>query len=191
MTTPDFAAATSKRIEGLLMPGEIVRYAGRRHWLSYQRAFSCFFIAVLGIITTLMLRHHEGPIFVLFSSVQAPGSERILAEYAAVLFLLLGTMSAITTAILNWTLIMAITSRRIILRLGLVARDTTDLPLGKIDIVMIDQGVLDRITGCGTVVVRTISESTTSFAAITQPTAFRNAIISAMEDAADQSAKAS
>ncbi len=184
MTTPEFAATTAKRIEGLLMPGEDVRYAGRRHWLSYQRAIGCYFLTFVGIALTLMLRHPDGPVFVLFSSVTAPGSERILAEYAAVLFFVLGTLSAVTTAVLNWTLIMAITSRRIILRMGLIARDTTDLPLSKIDIVMIDQGIVDRLTGGGTVIVRTVSEATTSFVAIRQPTAFRNAIISAMEDAA-------
>lgn len=191
MTTPDFAAATAKRIEALLMPGEVVRYAGRRHWLSYQRAILCWCLSFAGIVITLMMRHPDGPVFVLFSSVQSPGSGRILAEYAAVLFFVLGSLSAITTAILNWTLIMAVTSRRIILRLGLVARDTTDLPLSKIDIVMIDQGVLDRITGCGTVIVRTVSEATTSFVAIDQPTAFRNAIIGAIEEVGGPGGKAS
>lgn len=182
MTTPDFASATAKRIENLLMPGETVLYAARRHWLSYYRAIYCLILSVLGFAISLALRHPDGPAFMLFSGVSG-GSERTLAEYAGVLFLVLAAASATTTAILNWTLIMAVTSRRIILRMGLVARDTTDLPLSKIDIVMIDQGVLDRITGCGSVIVRTVSEATTLFAAIDQPTAFRNAVISAMEAA--------
>ena len=185
MTTPDFASATAKRIESLLMPGEEVRYAARRHWLSYQRAFTYGFIAVFSIIFTLMLREPGGPYFLLFSGVNA-SSIRILAEYAALFFLLATFCSAATTAILNYTLIMAVTSRRLILRMGLVARDTTDIPLSKIDIVMIDQSVMDRLTGGGSVIVRTVSEATTSFGAVREPPAFRNAIIAAMEEATGQ-----
>lgn len=185
MTTPDFATSTARRIQGLLMPGEEVRYAARRHWLSYQRAFTYGLLAVFSIALTLLLREPGGPYFLLFSGVNA-SSIRILAEYAALFFLLATLGSALTTAVLNYTLIMAVTSRRLILRLGLIARDTTDIPLSKIDIVMIDQTIMDRLTGGGSVIVRTVSEATTSFRAVREPTAFRNAIIAAMEGASQQ-----
>lgn len=182
MTTPAFAEATAKRIAPLLMPGETVQYAARRHWLSYRRALTYAFIAGIGFGLSLAMRQPDGPAFILFTGIEG-SSERILSEYAGAFFVLMSLGSAALTAITNWTLIMAVTSRRIILRVGLIARDTTDLPLSKIDIVMVDQGILDRILGCGQVVVRTVSEATTSFAAVAEPTTFRNAIIGAIEGA--------
>lgn len=186
MSTPDFAENTTKRLQALLMPGETVRYAAQRHWLSYRRAFVWGSLCLIALTLAQLMRQPDAPFFMLFSDAQG-GADRRLLELACLFSLLMGTFSALTTAIVNWTLIMAVTSRRIILRVGLVARDTTDLPLSKIDIVMIDQGVLDRILGCGTVIVRTVSEATTHFMAISHPTAFRNAIIAAIEDAGNKS----
>lgn len=186
MNAADFTAATGKRIQNLLMPGEVVRYAARRHWLSYYRALLCLVLVLCALAIGFSLRQPEGPFLLLFSDVSRSdlgpgGASRLLCEYTAAFFLVLAGLSAVTTAVLNWTLIMVVTSRRIILRMGLIARDTTDLPLAKVDIVMVEQGVLDRITGCGTVIVRTVSEASMSFIAISHPTGMRNAVISATE----------
>lgn len=186
MTTPAFAEATAKRISTLLMPGETVQYAARRHWLSYRRALSWAFLAGICFGLSLAMRQPGGPYFILFTGIEA-SSERVLSEYCGLFCAVMTLGSALKTAIINWTVIMAVTSRRIILRVGLIARDTTDLPLSKIDIVMVDQGILDRILGCGQVVVRTVGEATTNFAAVAEPTTFRNAIIGALENSGGNS----
>jgi uncharacterized membrane protein YdbT with pleckstrin-like domain len=46
-----------------------------------------------------------------------------------------------------------ITNRRLITREGLVARRGHDIPLVRISDVAFDQGILDRMLGCGTLVV--------------------------------------
>lgn len=188
MSDQNYINSISHRIAALLMPGEAVLYAARRHWLSYSGTLFCALLGLAGLTISLLLRPPGGPLILSLGGVSSAnmgpgGALRLLNELAAAIMFLLASLTGLKTAILNWTLIMAVTNRRVIMRFGLIARDTTDIPLSKIDMVMIDQGVLDRITGCGTVVIRTISEANTSFYAISEPTALRNAVIGATENA--------
>jgi uncharacterized membrane protein YdbT with pleckstrin-like domain len=55
---------------------------------------------------------------------------------------------------LNWlTATYTITNRRLITREGLIARRGHDIPLMRISDVAFDQGLLDRMLGCGTLVI--------------------------------------
>ena len=55
---------------------------------------------------------------------------------------------------LDWlTATYTITTKRLITREGLVSRQGHDIPLARISDVAYDQGVLDRMLGCGTLVV--------------------------------------
>jgi uncharacterized membrane protein YdbT with pleckstrin-like domain len=51
-----------------------------------------------------------------------------------------------------------ITNRRLITREGLIARRGHDIPLMRISDVAFDQGLLDRMLGCGTLVISDASE---------------------------------
>jgi uncharacterized membrane protein YdbT with pleckstrin-like domain len=56
--------------------------------------------------------------------------------------------------LLEWaTATYTITNRRLITREGLIARRGHDIPLQRISDVAYDQGVLDRMLGCGTLVI--------------------------------------
>jgi len=55
---------------------------------------------------------------------------------------------------LRWlTATYTVTNRRLITREGLVARRGHDIPLMRISDVAFDQGILDRLLGCGTLVI--------------------------------------
>jgi uncharacterized membrane protein YdbT with pleckstrin-like domain len=55
---------------------------------------------------------------------------------------------------LDWlTATYTVTNRRLITREGLVARRGHDIPLMRISDVAFDQGILDRMLGCGTLVI--------------------------------------
>lgn len=56
--------------------------------------------------------------------------------------------------VLDWlTATYTITNRRLITREGLVARRGHDIPLMRISDVAFNQGILDRVLGCGTLVI--------------------------------------
>ena len=56
--------------------------------------------------------------------------------------------------VLDWlTATYTITNRRLITREGLIARRGHDIPLMRISDVAFNQGILDRVLGCGTLVI--------------------------------------
>jgi len=176
MTTTDFTTRIAARLAPLLMKDEQVIMAGQRHWLSYSRAIS-FTVLALGF----------GALTLYLPGVGEPGesgSGRMLALYATGVCGVLAVLALVQTAFINWTIVMAVTNRRVFLRTGFIARDIVDIPLAKLDIVNLEQGILGRIFGCGEILVRTVGEVTTRFPLIGHPTAMRNAIVQAMETAA-------
>ena len=52
-----------------------------------------------------------------------------------------------------------ITSRRVIVRSGIVARQGRDMPLARVNDVHFAYGVVDRMLGCGTLIVESAGES--------------------------------
>jgi uncharacterized membrane protein YdbT with pleckstrin-like domain len=55
---------------------------------------------------------------------------------------------------LDWlTATYTVTNRRLITREGLIARKGHDIPLMRISDVAFDQGIVDRMLGCGTLVI--------------------------------------
>lgn len=157
-------AKTAARLADLLMPGEVVLHGAHIHWLSYSRPMFILLIALSGALVGL---------------IWPPLAIWILPCLGLALLALLGFA---VVALRNWTTQMAITNRRVILRTGLIARDTADIPLSKVDLVFLEQGILDRIFGAGNVVIRTVGETSTVFARISAPAAARNAVIGAMEN---------
>lgn len=67
----------------------------------------------------------------------------------------------------------AITNKRIIIKVGLISRRTLEMNLNKIESVNVDQGILGRILGYGTIVVIGTGGTREPFASISNPIEFR------------------
>ena len=67
----------------------------------------------------------------------------------------------------------AITNKRIIIKVGLISRRTLEMNLNKIESVNVDQGILGRILGYGTIVVIGTGGTREPFPAISNPIEFR------------------
>ena len=177
MSDESFTAKIAARMGNQIMADEKVLMGGRRHWLSYGKAVFISLLALACLIVAIMLPDTR-------EQLGTRTSGQILGFFGASFLGVLAAVQFIYTAILNWTMVMAVTSRRVFMRTGLIARDIVDIPLSKVDIVNLEQGVLGRIFGCGDVLVRTMGEVTTTFPAIANPTAMRNAIVQAMDASA-------
>ncbi|HBL25497.1 MAG TPA: hypothetical protein DD490_01540 [Acidobacteria bacterium] len=86
----------------------------------------------------------------------------------------------------KWVLLRAhdyvLTNRRVILEEGIIARRSNDASLGKINNVEHRQTLWGRFLGYGDVVIDTASETgATLFPGISDPLAFKNAILGAVE----------
>lgn len=67
----------------------------------------------------------------------------------------------------------AITNKRVIIKVGLIRRRTLEMNLNKIESVKVDQGILGRILGYGTIVIIGTGGTREPFAAISDPMTFR------------------
>jgi uncharacterized membrane protein YdbT with pleckstrin-like domain len=70
----------------------------------------------------------------------------------------------------------AVTDRRIILKRGLITRDTQELSTRSVEAVQVHQGVLGRLFNYGRLVVTGTGDAVIYFPSTTDPIAFRRAI---------------
>jgi len=75
----------------------------------------------------------------------------------------------------------AVTSRRVIIKVGLISRRTVELKLEKIESIGVDQSIPGRIFGYGTIVVNGTGGTHESFRGIASPLEFRKAVNEASE----------
>jgi uncharacterized membrane protein YdbT with pleckstrin-like domain len=142
-------------VETILQPGETVRAVGTLHWIAYAKA------AVLGGVALLLAYLTSGmpgaPAFILLAWLVAA------AEFLRVL------IKSLTTEI-------AVTDRRVIYKRGLVSRHTAEMNMKEVETVNVQQSILGRILGFGTIQVRGTGEGIAPLPGIASPLRLRNAI---------------
>ena len=79
-------------------------------------------------------------------------------------------------AVQVWTTEMAVTNKRIIHKTGLISRNTTELMIGKVESVKVNQGITGRIFGFGRVDVSGTGGNSATFKGVADPIAFRAAV---------------
>lgn len=78
--------------------------------------------------------------------------------WALVALAVVGTVVLFIVPLLTWwTTTYTITDRRLVTRRGIISREGRDIPLYRINDIAFEKGLLDRMLGCGTLV---ISDST-------------------------------
>ena len=93
---------------------------------------------------------------VLPQSVAGHGTIRLIVGLVA----LLAAVIWFGTPFLRWrTTIYEVTTRRLRLREGIISRSGRDFPLNRISDVSFSQGLLDRIFGCGRLIVESPGET--------------------------------
>jgi uncharacterized membrane protein YdbT with pleckstrin-like domain len=149
-----------------LVPGETIVYRARYHWTIYRVALTLFVLALLVGSAAI------------YAGYTSPGS----GVARPVAYLALGfTTVAVIGFLARWIQAAAdefvVTQRRVLRKVGLMARDIEQAPLDKIQDISVDQTFVGRVLGYGTVRLETASENgTMTFSRIWQPQAFKNAL---------------
>lgn len=73
----------------------------------------------------------------------------------------------------RWSDEFAITNRRVIVKTGLISRKTLEMNISKIESVNVDQSIMGRILGYGTIQIIGTGGTKESFAKINHPLEFR------------------
>jgi uncharacterized membrane protein YdbT with pleckstrin-like domain len=148
-------------VEQVLQPGETVTYATSLHWLVYLRAILLLILAILCLIAA--------------AAVAEPIAAFVLKIIAAVLGLM-GLASGLDAVIRRSTTELAVTDRRVIYKTGIFQRHSMEMNRSKVETVGVDQSILGRILGYGTVVVRGTGGSFEPIRFIGDPLSFRSHI---------------
>ena len=152
-------------VERNLIAGEEVVFQTKHHWIVMARSFA------LGLV--LDLAGIAGLIYVLNQKDWTPASRNaaLLAAAVAViagsLLTLYGTMKRNATE-------MVVTNKRVIVKTGILKRNTFEMLLSRIESIGVQEPVMGRMLGYGTVILRGVGGTPDEFDLIAKPLEFRS-----------------
>lgn len=150
----------------MLQPGETVAHQAYLHWLIFCRAIGFLILAVACLLVELIYRPTEP---ILATAIIVVGC--FLA--------LLAAESALRAWIRRVTTEFAITDRRVIYKTGLLSRHTLEMNRSKVESVDVDQPLLGRLFGYGTIILRGTGSTFQPIYHIADPLTFRSHITAA------------
>ena len=149
-------------VRRVLQPGETVVYATKLHWIIYWPAILLLIICIILAGAAWYMADNSNVSLAL--------------GIAAVIFALLALSSAFR-AFIHWaTTELAVTDRRVIYKTGLIARHTIEMNRRQVESVDVDQSILGRVIGFGTIIVRGTGGSLEPMRRIDNPLTFRTYI---------------
>ena len=149
-------------VRRVLQPGETIVYSTKLHWRVYIHAI---LLLIAGII--------------LAAAAIANSDNQNLSlalRIAAGIFALLALSAALRAFIRRATTELAVTDHRVIYKSGLLSRHTIEMNRDKVESVDVDQTLLGRIFGYGTIIVRGTGGSLEPIRDIGDPLTFRSFI---------------
>lgn len=149
-------------VEKSLMRGEELLYKAKIHW----------FVYVPGAVSLLVA-------IVFISLAKGPSYLNVIPPVA----ILFGIYSLVMALIQTFTTELAVTTKRVIAKAGLIRRSTMELNHGKVESFNVDQSILGRIFGFGTVVVNGTGGGQTPIPSIAAPLDFRREAMEAIDGA--------
>ena len=124
-------------VASVLQPDEKILHVGVPHWVGYWRSLACFGLAL---------------IVLKFRPENPTGAEAFWIAAGAIC--VVGLAFAAHTAFKRWTQEIGVTDRRVIYKRGFISRHTEEMNMDKIETVLVEQSLLGRILGYGTVTIQ-------------------------------------
>jgi uncharacterized membrane protein YdbT with pleckstrin-like domain len=128
-----------------LTSGEHLVLRLHQHWKTVLRPFLILAATVIAVLALLLF----------VSAIRDSEPARIALAVVA----LVVVVTWVARPLLRWrTTVYELTNRRLRLRAGIISRTGRDFPLSKISDVSFQQGLLDRLLGCGRLIVESPGE---------------------------------
>jgi uncharacterized membrane protein YdbT with pleckstrin-like domain len=147
-------------VQQVLQPDETLRFRTSIHWFVFIYAVLALAIALAFLGWYLAVENPSG-----------------LLLYGAGVFGAVAVLLAIPAWLKRIGTEIAVTDRRIISKRGLIRRRTTEVNMDKVESVDVDQSVLGRLLGYGSVTVRGTGEGIATLHDIAHPLEFRNKVM--------------
>ncbi len=143
-------------VERHLLPGERVLYKTRLHWVLFVKPG---LVVVAGVILMVLLRQVQDPrwLWVFGAAVALVGLVWAFVHYVEVM-----------------TSDFVVTTSRLIFKVGLISRYTTELLLSKVESIGVQQGLIGRLLNYGDLTVTGTGGAREVFRRVRDPIGFRN-----------------
>ena len=149
-------------VDDHLLPGERVVYRARLHWVAFRWSILLIALAIVaGIAGQLLSTDPSADVWKLWIPV-------VLAALAVV--------SALGPWIKRASSEFAVTDKRVLVKVGLVQRDSLETLLSKIEAIGVDQTLLGRMLGFGTITIVGTGGTRETFDRIASPLEFRRQV---------------
>jgi uncharacterized membrane protein YdbT with pleckstrin-like domain len=149
-------------LDSLLQPGETLLARSRPHWIILLAPIAALFFAVIVAIATF---------------VALPQTQLSLAGYGvAALLGVGGALHLIARALTRSTTEYGVTNIRVVQKRGILSLHTIEMNLDKVESVDVDQSLLGRVFGFGTVAIHGVGARWDPIVRIEDPLGFRSAI---------------
>ena len=143
-------------VERHLLPNERVLYKTRLHWIMFIRPA---LLALAGVALTILLWHVTNPPWLW---------------YVGLAVIALALVWALVHHIELMTSEFAVTTARVIFKVGLIARYTTELLLSKVESIGVNQSLTGRVCNYGNLTVIGTGGTHEVFYRVHDPIGFRN-----------------
>jgi uncharacterized membrane protein YdbT with pleckstrin-like domain len=152
-----------KYVDENLIQGEKVAYRAPLHW---KVAMGPMLLSILLLVGA----------FVLFDYAW-PGTDNSRAFWiAGAVLLVLATIPILKARVAMSSAEFVVTNKRVILKTGFVHNKTAEMFLNKIESVGVDQTIMGRVFGYGSIVLRGTGGSLEPFSNVARPLEFRRQI---------------
>lgn len=141
-------------VDGSLLDGERVVYRGALHWIVFVSAALWWLFALL-----------------LFLAAGDSAAESV--EWLAMLVSVVALWRLLVAVVVWWSTELAVTDRRVIVKVGLIRRSTVELNHAKVESYAVDQSVVGRLLGFGTLTVHGTGGGVSPVACVSRPLEFR------------------
>ncbi|HEX9463888.1 MAG TPA: PH domain-containing protein [Alphaproteobacteria bacterium] len=153
-------------VDRVIQPGEDVVYRAPLHWVIYARGL--LFLAVGGLALVI------GGSFAATEPDKMRGIGELAIAGLGLIAVIAGAISVIVAFVRRRTTEIAVTTRRVIYKTGVIRRLTSELSVEKIETVLVEQGILGRILNYGTVIIRGTGGGLEPVQNIDDPLTFRS-----------------
>ena len=147
-------------VQQVLQPDETVRFRTTVHW-------SIYFVPIiaLGVGLAFLVWHYMDQ------------KANLLLLLGAIIFGVTGVVLAVAAWLKRFGTEVAVTDQRVIYKRGLIRRHTVEMNLDKIESVDVDQSILGRFLGYGTITIRGTGQAVEPLRDMADPLQFRSAIL--------------
>lgn len=159
-------------IKATLVPGETVVYQTRLHWIVMLRH----------ILLGLLLLAGSGALLSYFLHQPRLGNtSEHLTEGGAAALLVCGLVAIFAGVVRRNATEMAVTTRRVVVKQGLVNRKTIEMLLNKIETIEVSEPMAGRMLGYGSITMVGTGGTSEPFHKIAHPLQFRGAVQQELE----------